>query len=60
MFKHYFEGIPYIEVGPVLALIIFLLFSVGLLYWVFTADKSYIDEMSDLPLDDDEITKTET
>jgi cytochrome c oxidase cbb3-type subunit 4 len=60
MFKHYFEGIPYIEVGPVMALIIFLLFSVGLLYWVFTADKSYIDEMSDLPLDDDEITKTET
>ena len=60
MFKHYFEGIPYIEVGPIIALIIFFLFFIGLLYYVFTADKSYIDEMKDLPLDDDEVIKTDT
>lgn len=60
MFKHYFEGIPYVEVGPIIALIIFFLFFIGLLYYVFTADKSYIDEMKDLPLDDDEVIKTDT
>jgi len=60
MFKHYFEGIPYVEVGPIIALIIFFLFFIGLLYYVFTADKSYINEMKDLPLEDNEVVKTDT
>lgn len=60
MFKHYFEGIPYVEVGPVIALIIFFTFSIGLLIYVMRMKKSYVDEMSDLPLNDDEIVKTET
>ena len=60
MFKHYFEGIPYIEVGPIIGLVIFFVFFIGLLYWVFTADKGYINEMKELPLKEDDIIKTET
>ena len=60
MFKHYFEGIPYVEVGPVIALVIFFAFSVGLVYYVIKMSKGHVDEMSDLPLKDDEIVKTET
>ena len=60
MFKHYFEGIPYVEVGPVIALVIFFAFSVGLVYYVIKMSKNHVDEMSDLPLKDDEIVKTET
>ena len=60
MFKHYFEGIPYIEVAPIIGLVIFFLFFIGLLFWVFTVDKSYLDEMKDLPLEDNEVIKTET
>lgn len=60
MFKHYFEGIPYVEVGPVIALVIFFAFSVGLVYFVIKMSKKHADEMSDLPLKDDEIVKTES
>lgn len=60
MFKQYFEGIPYIEVAPIIGLIIFFLFFIGLLFWVFTVDKSYVDEMKDLPLEDNEVIKTES
>lgn len=52
MFKHYFEGAENIEVGPVISLIIFFVFFIGLLYWVFKVDKNFIKKMEDMPLND--------
>ncbi len=52
MFKHYFEQIDKVEIWPVISLTIFFIFFVGLIIWVFTADKNYIREMRQLPLDD--------
>ena len=52
MFKHYFEGAENIVVGPVISLILFFVFFLGLLYWVFKVDKGFIKKMKDMPLDD--------
>ena len=52
MFKHYFEGAENIEVGPVISLIMFFVFFLGLLYWVFKVDKNFIKKMEDMPLND--------
>jgi cytochrome c oxidase cbb3-type subunit 4 len=54
MFKHYFERVAGIEFFPLLSLVIFVLFFVGLLIWVFRVNKGYIHEMSNLPLKDDQ------
>ena len=53
MFKHYFEGIEYIAVGPIIGLAIFFVFFVVLIYLVVKADSGFISRMSNMPLDDD-------
>jgi len=35
----------------IFSMIIFITFFVGLLIWVFKADKKYIDKMKNLPLE---------
>ncbi len=52
MFKHYFEGIENIAVGPIISLVIFFVFFIVLLYWVFKVDKNFIKKMEDMPLND--------
>ena len=59
MFKHYFEGIEYIEVGPVIGLIIFFIFFVVLVYLVVKADPRFITRMKNLPLDDGTVPRGE-
>ena len=54
MFKHYFEQIDGIEIYPLIALFVFVGFFLGLLIWVMKANKKYIKEMSELPLEDDD------
>lgn len=51
MFKHYFELIHGIAVWPVISLSIFFTFFLGLLWWAFTTDKGYINDMKKMPLD---------
>ena len=50
MFKYYFEQIENIEIWPIISLVIFFSFFVGLIIWVLKVDKTYIDEMKKLPL----------
>lgn len=57
MFKHYFEGIEYIAVGPIIGLAIFLVFFIVLVYLVVTADSGFISKMANMPLDDDSEAK---
>lgn len=52
MYKDILIGIDHIEVWPVISFIIFFLFFLFLLWWTFTADKKFIKQMSELPMDD--------
>ncbi len=49
--KHYMEGITGIEIYPIISLLIFFSFFVVLFLWVSTAKKEYIEEVSNLPLE---------
>jgi cytochrome c oxidase cbb3-type subunit 4 len=51
--KHHAETIVGIEVFPIIAFFIFFLFFVGLLFYVMKFPKEEIDELSNLPLDND-------
>lgn len=51
--KHNLETIAGVEIYPVLSLLIFFAFFVGLGLWVISYTKEKIDEMSRIPLKDD-------
>lgn len=46
------DSIEGIGIYPIISLLIFFTFFVGLYWWVFTASKAHIKEMSELPLDE--------
>ncbi|MFC0778111.1 cbb3-type cytochrome oxidase subunit 3 [Flavobacterium sp. HJSW_4] len=50
--KHNMETISGIEIYPIVSLLIFFLFFVGLGIWVFSYRKEKIQEMSNIPLDE--------
>lgn len=50
--KGHMESIDGIATYPMISLIIFFVFFVVLFWWVFTASKRHIKEMSELPLED--------
>ena len=52
--KHNMESIAGVAVYPVLSLLIFFVFFVGLGIWVFSYKKEKIDEMSQIPLNDNQ------
>lgn len=47
--KHNMETISGIELYPIISLLIFFIFFVGLYSWVYTYKKDKIDEMSHIP-----------
>ncbi len=47
------ENIDGVQIYPLISLMIFFLFFVGLFYWVITAKKDHITEVSNMPLEDD-------
>lgn len=53
MFKHYFEGIEGISVYPIISLIIFLSFFIGITLLAFLTTKKHCTRMADLPVGDD-------
>jgi len=52
--KGHLENIDGVEIYPIISLIIFFTFFAGLFWWVFTMKKSYIKEVSNIPLDNDQ------
>jgi hypothetical protein len=52
MFKHYFEQIEGVATLPLISLVIFFAFFVGLALWVIRANKGYLNTMEALPLED--------
>lgn len=47
------ENIDNVQIYPLISLLIFFIFFVGLFYWVITAKKEHITEVSNIPLEDD-------
>ncbi|MEC4117369.1 MULTISPECIES: CcoQ/FixQ family Cbb3-type cytochrome c oxidase assembly chaperone [Myroides] len=52
--KHNMETIGGIEIFPIISLLIFFTFFVGLFIWVATYKKDTIEELSNMPFMDDE------
>jgi cytochrome c oxidase cbb3-type subunit IV len=52
--KQYAESIDGVNIYPMISLVIFFLFFVVLLYYVKKMDKSKANEISRIPLDNDE------
>ncbi|MFM2010751.1 MAG: hypothetical protein RLZZ479_1142 [Bacteroidota bacterium] len=53
--KHNMETIAGVAIYPILSLLIFFLFFVGLALWVFSYKKEKIEELSQIPLNDNPI-----
>ena len=51
------ESIEGVATYPMISLLIFFVFFVLLFWWVFTAGKGYIKEVSELPLEDNNQNK---
>ena len=49
--KNYMESISGVEIYPIISLLIFFTFFIGLFWWVITTKKEYIEEVSKFPLD---------
>jgi cbb3-type cytochrome oxidase subunit 3 len=50
-FKRYAETIAGVNVYPKISLIIFFVFFIALLWFTMRADKKYIQEQANIPLD---------
>ena len=50
--KGHLESMDGVATYPMISLLIFFVFFVLLFWWVFTARKAYIKEVSELPLED--------
>ncbi len=51
--KHTLEGIAGVEIYPLISFVIFFTFFIGVTWYVIKKDKKYIEEVSNLPLEDD-------
>lgn len=53
------ENIDDVQVYPMISLLIFFVFFMALFWWVFTAKNAHIEEVSNIPLNDDTINTNE-
>jgi cbb3-type cytochrome oxidase subunit 3 len=60
MYKNVLQSIDNVAIWPVISLIIFFIFFLILLWWVFTADKNFINKMKNLPLNDQNKDQNQT
>lgn len=58
MKKDILSAIENVEIYPVISLLIFVLFFVGMFIWVIRADKNYINHMKEMPFSDDHQKKS--
>jgi len=50
-FSYYLEKITGVEIYPLISLILFVVFFLGVTYMAFSASKESVDYMGNLPLD---------
>ncbi|TVZ25532.1 Cbb3-type cytochrome oxidase component FixQ [Gillisia sp. Hel_I_86] len=51
--KQNLENIDGVAIYPIISLLIFFIFFTALFWWVFTAKKKHIEEVSNIPLEND-------
>ncbi|MFC5048086.1 CcoQ/FixQ family Cbb3-type cytochrome c oxidase assembly chaperone [Aquimarina hainanensis] len=49
--KGHMESIEGIEIYPIISLLIFGIFFIALFWWVFSAKKDYIKQVSQIPIE---------
>ncbi|CAI8214238.1 MAG: Uncharacterised protein [Formosa sp. Hel1_33_131] len=54
------ENIEGVGIYPLISLLIFFIFFVVLFWWVCTAKTAHIEEISNIPLNDNTITPNQT
>ena len=52
MYKNVLQSIQDIEIWPAISLVIFFVVFVGMVIYVFSIKKDYINEVKNLPLDE--------
>ncbi|PSL04866.1 CcoQ/FixQ family Cbb3-type cytochrome c oxidase assembly chaperone [Cecembia rubra] len=52
MKKEILSSIENVEIYPIISLLIFVIFFIGMFIWVIRVDKSYINHMKDMPFND--------
>lgn len=50
-FINYLESIAGVSIFGLVSLLIFSVLFIGIIFWTFKADKKMIDEISQIPLD---------
>ena len=53
--RGYVSSIDGIEIYPIISFIIFFVFFIAVTFYIMTAKKKYIDELSNMPFDDGEL-----
>lgn len=54
MYKEILRSIENVEIYPIISLLIFVLFFVGVFIWVVFTPKDHIKHMENLPLDEND------
>jgi cytochrome c oxidase cbb3-type subunit IV len=53
MKKEILSSIENIEIYPIISLLIFVIFFIGMFIWVIKVDKKYVDHMKEMPFNDE-------
>lgn len=53
MKKDILSSIENIEIYPIISLLIFVIFFLGMFIWVISVDKKYINHMKEMPFNDE-------
>ncbi len=56
---HYLNEIDGVEIFPIIGIILFFSFFITLLYYLYGLDSGFVNDMGDLPLDNDITDKTD-
>lgn len=51
--KHHMATIDGIEIYPLISMSIFVLFFVGMLWWVLRMDKNYVNDLENYPINEE-------
>lgn len=52
--RHYLESIAGVEIYPIISFLIFFIFFIAVTWYVIRLDKSYIDEITHYPIDEED------
>ena len=52
MFSQNLSSIDGVSIFPIISLVLFFIIFTGVLYWVLKKDKSYMDNLANIPLQD--------